>query len=118
MKFYQVPLGRRFEFEGEVYVKSKPLTAVNEGNGEERFIRRAADVTLLQQDVPAAPVAAAATTVALEPDAVLAAFEGFYKQCVSCVEEMAGAATMEALESARHRLGEARQRFLDTLALQ
>lgn len=117
MKFHQVPLGQRFEFEGEVYVKTKPLTAANEGNGEERFIRRAADVTLLQQARPEVPVVAPAGTVALEADAVLAAFEGFYEQCVSCVEDMASEATTESLESVRQRLKEARQHFLDTLNL-
>ena len=118
MKFHQVPLGQRFEFEGEVYVRTKPLTAVNEGNGEERFIRRAADVTLLQQAPPEVPVVPTAASVALEPDAVLAAFEGFYKQCVSCVEDMASEATTESLESVRQRVNEARQHFLDTLNLQ
>lgn len=48
MKFLQVPLGQRFQFQGESYVKIGPLTARRERDGENRLIPRSALVSLPQ----------------------------------------------------------------------
>jgi hypothetical protein len=45
MKFPQVPLGQRFLFQGEPYVKIGPLTARREQDGENRLIPRSALVS-------------------------------------------------------------------------
>lgn len=46
MKFPQVPLGQRFLFQGEAYLKIGPLTARRERDGENRLIPRSALVSL------------------------------------------------------------------------
>lgn len=46
MKFPQLPLGQRFLFQGESYVKVGPLTARRERDGENRLIPRSAVVAL------------------------------------------------------------------------
>lgn len=48
MKFPQVPLGQRFLFQGESYLKIGPLTARRERDGENRLIPRSALVSLPQ----------------------------------------------------------------------
>ena len=47
MRFPQVKVGQRFSFQGDDYTKTGPLTASKEGSGEQRMIKRSAEVTLL-----------------------------------------------------------------------
>lgn len=47
MKFYQLPIGQRFELEGKRYVKTTPLVACLESDGSQKFIKRAVQVRLL-----------------------------------------------------------------------
>jgi hypothetical protein len=42
MKFPQVPLGRRFVFQGESYTKTGPMTAGKDSDGSQRMIPRSA----------------------------------------------------------------------------
>lgn len=46
MKFPQLPIGQRFLFQGEPYLKVGPLTARRERDGEDRLIPRSALVAL------------------------------------------------------------------------
>lgn len=52
MKFPHLPMGQRFYFQGEPYVKTGPLTARREQDGSSRMIPRSAMVTL---DTPGRP---------------------------------------------------------------
>lgn len=115
MKFHQVPVGQRFEFEGEWYVKTRPLTAVQETSGQERLIRRSAAVTLPGESRPAA-TESAPQQHGLPVDTVLAAFELFHAQCLVCLEDMA-AQGGEGMDTARERIEAARDEFLDSLSL-
>ena len=47
MRFTQLKTGQRFSFEGKRYAKTGPLTASEEESGENRMIRRSAEVTPL-----------------------------------------------------------------------
>lgn len=47
MRFPQVKTGQRFTYQGMQYTKTGPLTASEEGSGEQRMIMRSAEVTLL-----------------------------------------------------------------------
>lgn len=47
MKFSQVKIGQRFRLDGQVYSKSGPLQAIQEGSDGHRMIMRSAAVTLL-----------------------------------------------------------------------
>lgn len=55
MKFLQLGLGERFEYEGVVYTKSSPMLASRDGDGSSRSIARSADVRPLGRDVVQAP---------------------------------------------------------------
>jgi len=48
MKFPQLPIGQRFIFRGQAYVKAGPLTARREQDGDVRLIPRSALVELPQ----------------------------------------------------------------------
>lgn len=74
MKIHQLPLGARFLFEGQEYVKSGPM--VGSGAGGQRLIPRHAQVQPLEgADTAAAP----APAPAVDRERLLAAFEAFYR---------------------------------------
>lgn len=54
MKFYLVPIGEQFSFQGLAYTKSGPLTASAEIDGKSKMIPRSANVQLLNSAEPAA----------------------------------------------------------------
>lgn len=47
MRFPQVAQGQRFTYQGKAYTKTGPLTASEEGSGDQRMIPRSAEVTPL-----------------------------------------------------------------------
>lgn len=100
MKIHQLPLGARFEFGGEEYVKTGPLLAT--GKAGQRFIPKYAVLKALAE-VQAVPQAAGSAPLSRAD--VLAAFEIF---CADC--------RMLIAEDARPSLESARQRFLKALA--
>ncbi|MGD2074045.1 MAG: hypothetical protein PVI91_00015 [Gammaproteobacteria bacterium] len=114
MRFHQLALGQRFEFEGEVYVKSTPIIAVVEATGRERFIRRSANVRAMPQTDES--VAGAPAQRRLDPQAVLQAFDAFYAHCVRCLEALPRSPGGEGARS-RRELEAARQAFLERLRL-
>lgn len=112
MKFHQVAVGQRFEFEGKVYVKSRPLTAIHEASGQTQMIRRSANVTL-----PGERVAEPSAPQVLEAEAVRAAFEDFYAHCVACLQDMETEQNAKTLSAAHSRIERARKEFLETLCI-
>ncbi len=109
MKFQQIPLGARFQYEGKVYTKAGPMTATA-AQGGQRIIPRFA---VLQPLAGEAPVAAPAPERKLDESAVLAAFEVFHGDCLRLLEET----EMDAEQGRilRERLASARQRFMAAL---
>ncbi len=99
MKLDQLPMGARFEYEGECYIKTGPLTGKAERGGN-RMIPRSA--VLKPLDYMPAPAQEPQGMVARK--AVLAAFEDFYRQCAHLVDE-----------SGRLSLNAAKQQFLKRL---
>jgi len=53
MRFPQLAIGQRFRYQGKLFSKSGPLTAREEGSGNNRLIRKSAQVELF--DDAAAP---------------------------------------------------------------
>ncbi|MCU7878379.1 MAG: polysulfide reductase chain A [Candidatus Thiodiazotropha sp. (ex Lucinoma borealis)] len=47
MRFPQLKIGQRFEYQSKTYTKTGPLTASEEGTGASSMIRRSAKVMLL-----------------------------------------------------------------------
>lgn len=109
MKFTQLPIGARFEFEGEAYVKTSPVAASNEKGGQ-KLIPRYAVLTPL--DAAAKPAPRAART--LDEARVMAAFEAFAADCARLLDAAEAEATRHRL--ARAELEAARRRFVESLA--
>jgi len=94
MKLQHLPIGASFEYEGKVYVKTGPLTAISDEGGS-RVIPRSA---VLKAAGSTAPTAGDQT---LDRAVVLAAFDEFQTVCAGLVEA-----------DAREKLAAARQRFM------
>lgn len=101
MKLQHLAIGDRFEYNGDVYVKTGPLTAASE-NGGQRVIPRSA----VLRPVGAADAAPAAAGSSLQRQQVAAAFATFYARCAGLVGE-----------SERRQLDLARRHFLSSLGL-
>lgn len=115
MRFSQLPVGQRFEFEGVRYVKTGPMLAAEEAGGKTRFIGKYAMVQPLGGSETAAP---AATTMpqAVDAAAVAAAFEDFYRQARAIVDQLGAEADAATVSRARHELSAARAAFNAALA--
>ena len=79
MKIHQLPMGARFEYEGEEYVKTGPL--LGSGKVGQRLIPKYA---VLKTPGPTGP-ALAAQTPAVPRETVLAAFDTFSTRCAALV---------------------------------
>ncbi len=75
MKFSQLLVGQRFEFEGLLYTKVGPVTAREERSGRQRMIPRSGEVSLLGV-APLTPPTAPATI--LDTDRVRAAINRYH----------------------------------------
>ena len=102
MKIHQLPIGARFEFEGEEYVKTGPMFATSQGG--QRMIPKYAVLKPLG-GVDAAPDTGQSETV-LRAE-VLKAFGTLYLRCATLVPEVN-----------RGELEAARGAFLKTLSSQ
>lgn len=100
MKLSQLPLSARFEYEGQIFTKTGPLTASAESGGQRMIPRYAVLKPLDGGPPPAAPAASRQ----VDAEAVHSAFEAFYGTCLRLTDDF-GRAELET----------ARQRFLQTL---
>lgn len=101
MKLQHLPIGARFEFKGQVFVKTGPLTAASEEGGQQVIPRSA---VLKPLDAPV--VEGRKKGRQLEEADVLAAFATFSEACARLVDA-----------PARPQLEKARQVFLVKLGL-
>ncbi|MBK1681076.1 hypothetical protein [Rhodocyclus tenuis] len=81
MKIHLLPLGARFEYEGEEYVKSGPM--IGSGKNGQRLIPKYAVLKPLGDGAGAAAPSATAPASA----AVMQAFDTFYEKCQALVGE-------------------------------
>lgn len=79
MKIHQLPMGARFEYAGQTYVKSGPL--VGTGPDGQRLIPKYAVLKVLDGSVPEAAVPATPLT----REAVLAAFVDYHATCAALI---------------------------------
>lgn len=95
MKFHQIPIGTRFEFEGVVYVKSSALTANRIDSGAQRVIPRSAALRPIEGD----PVAidAEEMTRSIPLPQVRAALRELVAEALKSAEEGWGPAVAEGL---------------------
>lgn len=101
MKLTQLPLGARFEYDGEIFTKTGPMTAASEKHGQ-RMIPRYA--VLKPADGFTPPAAGPETARMLDEATVLAAFERFF-----------GTALRLSDDFSKAELEAARQKFLAAL---
>jgi hypothetical protein len=99
MKIHQLPMGARFEYAGQEYVKTGPF--LGSGAGGQRLIPKYAVLKVLDGSVPMSAVQVAP----LSRDAVLAAFEDYYATCATLIPQdrqpaldVARAAFLKAIE--------------------
>lgn len=117
MKFYLLAPGQRFEYKGEIYVKTRPLIALHEASGKERLIPRSANVSLIQGYAPPPSPPPEPEQPPLQAEAVLEAFDAFYARCLLCLEELEPELEPQRVKTAHENLREARRRFMASLAL-
>jgi len=82
MKIHQLPLGARFVFEGQEFVKTGPMFAAGQDGGQ-RLIPKYAQLTVLGENASDADPKPRALTKA----SVLTAFEAFYSRCKELAPE-------------------------------
>ena len=83
MKFKLLSIGQKFEFEGEVYVKTSPLVASDMKTGHNKMIPRYATLNLLDDS---GTKEQQPTNTTVETKAVLSAFNDFYEKCIEVLE--------------------------------
>jgi hypothetical protein len=108
VKFPQLPIGERFEYQGETLVKIGPMTACNDCGGDSRLIPRSA-VVIPTGAPTATPPTVPTLTQALVREA-LATWDERWRTAIGGLDE----ATQVALEAA---LVAARREFADRLGL-
>jgi hypothetical protein len=111
MKFPQVPLGQRFLFQGESYLKIGPLTARRERDGENRLIPRSALVSLHRPGDSGATVEPG--TASAQCGRALDAYEQALRSSLLSVGEEGDRAFQARLDQA---LSLARRAFQEVLA--
>lgn len=109
MRFQQLAVGERFEFEGEVYVKVDALIAQIEGGHTRRLIPRYAQLNAAACE----PLEPAERAVANPQRDATAVFDAFYACCLQIVEDLAADLPAERMKAMRSRLEAARQAYLD-----
>ncbi len=103
MKFPQLPIGSRFEFEGVQYIKSGPLTATASDGSGQRLIKRSAIVTPLD----GRPTEPALQNGLLERQQVREALQTYQQRSEALLEGRLDEESREALQAAWWALEEA-----------
>ncbi len=80
MKFYLVPIGEQFSFQGQAYTKSGPLTASAEMDGKSKMIPRSANVKLLNSAEPTLQEVAKEKPVAIND--IMNAVNAYHLECL------------------------------------
>lgn len=83
MKFKLLSIGQKFEYDGEVYVKTSPLIASNIKTSENKMIPRYATLTLLDETgIQKQQI----KKDAVNTQEILNAFNIFYEKCIATLE--------------------------------
>lgn len=114
MKFMLLPVGARFEFQGEAYTKSSPVIASRDSSGEGRMIPRSAVVRPLAEGEQA-EVTQLPEHVSFE--SAQDTLETLKKECTGCLDvlgkELPGALRGEARERMERAFSQAHQSLFD-----
>lgn len=110
-KFTQLAIGDTFEFQGNPFLKTGPLTARNTDDGSQRMIPRSAVVSPLGAAPAPAPEV---DTKPLPAEKVVAAFESYHQGCLSWLQAVEETDRTLA-EKMREAITTAHDRFLADL---
>jgi len=114
MKFQQLTIGQKFEYQGEFFIKSSPLVASHAETGEQKLIPRYAAIVVKDMSLPPADKQPAGT---LNSEQVQTAFNRFFECYLSSLQEIKSGIEAKTLESFQSNLDNARQQFLNDLGL-
>jgi hypothetical protein len=115
MKFQQIKIGQKFEYQGNTYVKSSPLVASHTETGEQKLIPRYAAIVVTDTPLTSADKKPASN---LNTEQVQIAFDKFYDCYLDSLQKVKPEIEAQALKSFQNKLDNARQRFLNELGLQ
>ncbi|MFO7594137.1 MAG: hypothetical protein R6X15_08860 [Pseudomonadota bacterium] len=115
-RFTLLPLGECFEYQGEQYSKTGPLTATKLKDNRRRMIPRSAMVMPLT-DTAAPPPPDTSKSSTLDAAATLAAFEHYHNGCLEWLRLAEKELSRETAEQIRTALETAQRRFVQELGL-
>lgn len=103
MKFHLIPVGEKFEYQGEVYVKADKLIANSEKTGQNRLIARSANVQPVSANIDTTPKVVEEHQV--QTAKVLEQFDLYHQRVLQCISDDEQLSELKA----------ARQQFIDNL---
>jgi len=115
MKFQQLKIGQKFQYQGDFYVKSSLLVASHAETGEQKLIPRYAAIVVTETSL--APTDKKPAT-SLNSRQVQVAFNKFYDCYLDSLQKLKSGVEARALKSFQGNLDNARQLFLKELGLQ
>lgn len=109
MKFYLVPVGQEFNYQGEAYIKTGPLTASPKTGGKDKLIPRSAMTAPVGSHAPSEPDDS--DKQYLSKDAVINTINNYHHYCLALLNEL----DKESSENVRKKLDEYYQELKTTL---
>lgn len=111
MKFHELVIGQKFEFQGAAYIKTTPMIASAIESSTQKFMARSAQVRLLEV---LAPPAKPEKSV-IHTETVHTAFEKFFAHCQAALTEIQGEINPGSFHAIQDALIKERQIFLNSL---
>lgn len=113
MKFHLVPVGEKFEYQGEVYIKADKLIANSEKTGQNRLIPRSANVQPVSEQTSSTPKVVEEHQV--QTTKVLEQFDNYHQQCMQCLSDIDHSTDPDIINRKKNQLEDARKVFIDSL---
>lgn len=113
MKFHLLPVGEKFEYQGEIYIKADKLIANSEQTGKNRLIPRSANIKPVNATTDVSPKVIEEHQI--QTAKVLREFDDYHQQCLQCLSDICDSNDSQAISKKKDELEAARQRFIDSL---
>lgn len=114
MKFHELGIGQKFEFQGTTYIKTTPMIASAIESSAQKFMARSAQIKPLDVLVP--PTKPEKSMIPAE--IVQTAFETFYTRCQAALKGIQNEINSESFHALHDTLIKERQVFLHSLAIE
>ena len=113
MKFHLLPVGEKFEYQGEIYIKADKLIANSELTGKNRLIPRSANVQPVNEQPSSTPRVIDEHQV--QTAKVLEEFDKYHQYCKQCLSDISSSVDSNTVNNKISELEAARKRFIDSL---